>query len=119
MRDFKRRVVWEKAHDLTLGIYQVTQSFPRSEMYGLVSQLRRAAGSIPANIAEGCGRNSEAELARFLQIAAGSASEVEYDILLARDLDFIDPQKYNKLDSQVNEVKKMLNAFLKKLRAND
>ncbi len=104
---------------MTLGIYQVTQSFLRSEMYGFVSQLRLAAGSIPANIAEGCGRNSEAELARFLQIAAGSASEVEYDILLARDLDFIDPKKCNKLDSQVNEVKKMLNAFLKKLRAND
>lgn len=118
MRNFKQLVVWEKAHDVTLNIYRVTQSFPKAETYGLTSQLRRAASSVPANIAEGCGRNSDAEFAHFLQIAAGSASEVEYNLLLARDLQFIDSTEYETLDSKINEVKRMLNAFLKKLRAN-
>lgn len=84
MKDFKKLIVWKKAHEMTLNIYRTTKSFPKDEVYGLTSQLRRAASSIPANIAEGCGRNSDAELARFLQIAAGSASEVEYHLLLAR-----------------------------------
>lgn len=118
MRNFKQLVVWEKAHDVTLNIYRVTQSFLKAEMYGLTGQMRRAASSVPANIAEGCGRNSDAEFAHFLQIAAGSASEVEYNLLLARDLQFIDSTEYETLDSKINEVKRMLNAFLKKLRAN-
>lgn len=101
-----------------MDIYRTTQSFPKSEMYGLTSQLRRAASSVPANIAEGCGRNSEAEFSHFLQIAAGSASEVEYHLLLARDLNLIAAGEYSNLDSKMNEIKKMLNAFLKKLRAN-
>ncbi|MDE3057272.1 MAG: four helix bundle protein [Bacteroidota bacterium] len=104
MRNVKEILVWEKAHAMTLSIYRVTQSFPKSEMYGLTGQLRRAARSVPANIAEGCGRHTEAEFAHFLQIAAGSASEVEYHLLLARDLDYITSENYNKLDFQINKI---------------
>lgn len=118
MKDFKELLVWKKAHELTLDVYQATKSLPKEEAYGLTSQLRRAASSVPANIAEGCGRNSDAELARFLQIAAGLASEVEYHLLLARDLQYLDTEKHAKLDFQINEIKKMLNVFLQKLRAN-
>ncbi|OYV88277.1 MAG: four helix bundle protein [Ignavibacteriae bacterium 37-53-5] len=102
---------------MTLDIYRATASFPKEETYGITSQLRKAASSVPANIAEGCGRNSEAEFARFMQIAAGSASEVEYHLLLAHDLNFIEPISYTQLDSDVNEVKKMLNVFLQRLRS--
>lgn len=81
VRDFRKLKVWEKGHALTLSIYTVSQNFPREELYGLTSQMRRAASSIPTNIAEGCGRNSDAELARFMQISMGSASELEYQLL--------------------------------------
>ncbi len=86
MKDFKELKVWEKAHALTLAVYQGTRCFPREEIYGLTSQLRRAASSVAANIVEGCGRRSDGEFTRFLQIARGSASELEYHLLLARDL---------------------------------
>lgn len=85
MRDFRQIKVWEKAHQLTLQVYKMTAHFPREELYGLMSQLRRACVSIPANIAEGFGRGGNVELARFLQIAMGSAYEVEYHALLAKD----------------------------------
>jgi four helix bundle protein len=84
MQDFRKLKVWEKSHNLTLEIYKSTESFPGSEIYGLTSQTRRSCSSIPANISEGCGRKSAAEFARFLQIAMGSASELEYHLLLAR-----------------------------------
>ena len=86
MKDFRDLQVWQKAHGLTLAIYRVTVTFPRQELYGLTTQLRRASSSIAANLAEGCGRNSDAEFARFCSIAMGSASELEYHLLLARDL---------------------------------
>ena len=86
MKDFRQLKVWEKAHHLTLEIYRATASFPRAETYGLTSQIRRASSSICANLAEGCGRGGDAELARFCGIARGSASELEYHLLLARDL---------------------------------
>ncbi|HLK31639.1 MAG TPA: four helix bundle protein [Terriglobales bacterium] len=86
MKDYKHPDVWTKAHELTLSVYQASFGFPRSEVYGLTSQMRRAAISICANIAEGSGRKSDSELARFLQIARGSASELDYHVLLARDL---------------------------------
>ena len=86
MKDFRELQVWRKAHELTLAVYQITASFPREELYGLTAQLRRAGSSIAANLAEGCGRNGDAELARFCSIAMGSASELEYHLLLARDL---------------------------------
>lgn len=118
MRDFRSIKAWEKSHQLTLAIYAVTKSFPRDELFGLTSQIRRACASIPANIAEGCGRSGEAELARFFQIAAGSASELEYHLLLSHDLKLIADDDYARLTNDVTEVKRMLSAFIQKLRAD-
>jgi four helix bundle protein len=118
VKDFKSLKAWGKAHELTLKIYNVTKSFPREEVFGLTSQLRRACASIPANIAEGCGRNGDTEVARFLVIASGSASEVEYHLLLAHDLNYLDHDEYRQLDGEVNELKRMLTVFISKLKAN-
>jgi four helix bundle protein len=118
MRDFRQIKVWAKAHYLTLNIYKATSSFPRQEIYGLVSQLRRCSASIAANIAEGYGRGGNTELARFLQIGMGSASELEYHILLSKALNFVTKTVYDELQSQVVEVKKMLGALLVKVRAD-
>lgn len=118
MKDFKSLKAWGKAHELTLRIYNATKSFPKDELFGLTSQLRRAGASIPANIAEGCGRNGDAELARFLSIAAGSASEVEYHLLLAHDLNYLSHAEYEQLNEEINELKRMLTAFIQKLKAN-
>ena len=118
MRDFRELKVWEKAHRFTLQVYRITKNFPSDERFGLTVQLRRAAASVPTNIAEGCGRDSERELARFMSIAAGSASEVEYQLLLACDLNYIQDETYRELNQQVNEVKRMLNSFIQKLTAN-
>ena len=90
MKDFRKQKVWQKSHKLTLEIYKVTMGFPRDEIYGLTSQLRRCCSSIPANIAEGCGRNSDADFSRFLQISMGSATELEYHLLLSHDLGMLD-----------------------------
>ncbi|MEP6719694.1 MAG: four helix bundle protein [bacterium] len=117
MRDFRQIKVWEKAHALTLEIYQATARFPKEELYGLTSQLRRAAASIAANIAEGFGRGGNTELARFLQIGLGSAYEVEYHALLARDLGFIRADAYGELEGRIIEVKRMLAALLLKVRS--
>jgi four helix bundle protein len=116
MKDFKDLKVWEKAHLLTLLVYQETRSFPKEELYGLTSQLRRAAASVAANIVEGCGRRSDGEFSRFLQIARGSASEVEYHLLLARDLHLLDEGKYCRLDSMVVEVERMLTGLVQRVR---
>jgi four helix bundle protein len=118
MRDFTKLTVWQKSHQLALDVYAATRTFPREELYGLTSQLRRAAASIPANIAEGAGRPSEAEYARFLHIAASSGNELEYHLLLARDLNLLSPQSHQQLTAQVNQVKRMLVAFTQKLAAS-
>src|SRR5216683_2436075 len=117
MKDFRKLQVWEKAHQLALTLYHVTASFPRDETYGLVSQIRRSASSIPSNIAEGCGRDGDAELARFCTIARGSASELEYQLLLARDLLLIPASDHDKLALETEEVKRMLSALIQKLKA--
>ena len=117
MRDFRTLKVWEKSHQLTLDVYKATVRFPRDELYGLTSQIRRACASIPANIAEGCGRSGDAELARFLQIAMGSASELEYHLLLAHDLGFLNHPDYEPLAERTVEIKRMLTSFIKRLRA--
>ncbi|HOU15043.1 MAG TPA: four helix bundle protein [Anaerolineae bacterium] len=117
MRDFRTLQVWEKAHRLTLAVYKATVTFPQTELYGLTSQIRRASASIPANIAEGCGRDTETELARFMHIAAGSASELEYHLLLAHDLGFLPSAAYTDLHTNVTEIKRMLTAFTQKLKA--
>ncbi len=116
MRDFRELKVWEKAHQLALAIYRVTSKFPKDELYSLTSQMRRASASIPTNIAEGCGRDGQTELARFCQIAMGSASELEYQLLLARDLGFLNDSGYPELAASVTEVKRMLTAFIQRLR---
>jgi four helix bundle protein len=118
MRDFKTLEVWQKAHAVTLAVYKASATFPKDERYGLTSRVRRSAASIPANIAEGCGRRGGAELARFLTIAMGSASELEYHLLLAHDLTFLDNGLYRELDDELARVKRMLNAFIQKLTAN-
>jgi four helix bundle protein len=116
MKDFKELKVWEKAHALTLLVYEETRTFPKQEVYGLTSQLRRAAASVAANIVEGCGRRSDGEFTRFLQIARGSASELEYHILLARDVQLLTEAVYGNLDSKVVEVERMLTGLVKKVR---
>lgn len=118
MKDFRQLKVWEKAHQLALAVYKTTKSFPKEELHGLTSQIRRSSMSIPTNIAEGCGRNTNAEFARFLQIAMGSASETEYQLLLSHDLGFIDPEQYAILNQDVTEIKRMIASLLKTLRAD-
>ena len=116
MRNLRALKVWEKSHRLVLGVYGATGTFPREETYGLTTQLRRCCASIPANIAEGCGRSSEAELGRYLLIAMGSASELEYHLLLTRDLGYLGAQDYRELSQRTGEVKRMLSALIVKLR---
>ena len=118
MKDFRQLKVWEKAHQLALAIYKVTKGFPKEEIYGLTSQIRRASMSVPTNIAEGCGRNTDADFARFLQIAMGSASETEYQLLLSHDLEFLTKEQYEKLNTDVTEIKRMLTSLIQTLRAN-
>jgi len=103
---------------LTLQLYKITSAFPQEERYGLTSQIRRAAASIPANIAEGCGRNTQSELARFVHIASGSASELKYHLLLARDFNYLDESKHAELERAVDEIKRMLYGFEKTVQSN-
>ena len=118
MKDFRQLKVWEKSHQLALTVYKATKGFPKEELYGLTSQIRRSSMSIPTNIAEGCGRFTDANFARFLQMAMGSASETEYQLILARDLDFLPKDSYEKLHTEVEEVKRMLASLLKTIRTN-
>jgi four helix bundle protein len=116
MKGFKELKVWQKAHAMTLAVYDMTRTFPREELYGLTSQLRRSAASVGANIAEGCGRRSDGEIARFLQIARGSASEIEYHILLARDLHYFGEHQFRELSCQADELQRMLTALIQRFR---
>ncbi len=118
MQDFRELKIWQRSHRLTLDVYRVSRSFPKDELFGLISQTRRASASVPANIAEGCGRNGDPEFARFLQIAMGSACELEYHLLLAFDLKFLKESDYNALSKETVEIKRMLSGFLTKLRAS-
>jgi four helix bundle protein len=118
MEDFKNLKVWVKAHQLTLAIYQSTCTFPREEIYGLTSQMRRASSSIGANIAEGCGRRSDPEMKRFVQIARGSASELEYHLLLARDLQLLTVEEFKDLEPKVFEIQRMLASLSQRLGAS-
>jgi len=116
MRDHEELEVWQKADQLTLKIYRATEAFPRSEIFGLRSQIRRAAGSVGANLAEGCGRWSDRELARYIQIAMGSASELQNHLRLAKDLEFLEDAQYAQLFKELTSVRQMLTAFLQRLR---
>jgi four helix bundle protein len=116
LKDFKELKVWHKAYDLALAVYEVSRSFPREEMYGLTSQLRRASVSVGANIAEGCGRRSDGELVRFLQIARGSASEIEHHLLLARDLKFLEAATHQDIEKRLQEVQRMLTSLVSSIQ---
>jgi four helix bundle protein len=118
VQDFRELKVWSKARVLTLDVYRASMSFPRDEIYGLTSQMRRASVSIGANIAEGACRRDDVDFARFLQMAAGSASEVEYHLLLARDLSLLEDSDYQRLSDEAVEVKRMLASLMQKLRAD-
>jgi four helix bundle protein len=115
MRDFRELKVWQKAHQVAVNVFRHSRSFPAEERFGLTAHLRKSATSVPSNIAEGCGRDTEKELGRFLSIAAGSASELEYQLLLAHDLEYLPPDAYADLKEQVAEVKRMLYRFMQSL----
>ena len=117
MQAFRNLEVWRVSHELTLQVYVATRAFPNDERFGLTSQLRRAAASIGANLAEGCGRGSDADFARFTQIANGSASELVYHLMLARDLGYLGADQFAALDAQAQRVMRMLTSLLKRLRA--
>lgn len=118
MKDFRNLIVWQKSHKLTSQIYQASANFPRSELYGLTSQIRRCSASIGANIAEGCGKRGNNELQRYLQIASGSASELDYHLLLSGDLTFLPDVEYRDLARDLTEVRKMLTSLLLKIDAD-
>lgn len=115
MKDFRNFIVWQKSHQLTLDVYKAVNNFPKDEQFGLISQMKRSSSSIPTNIAEGCGRNTDKDFARFLIIAFGSANELEYQFILSGDLNFINKETNEQLLSQIQEIKKMLNALISKL----
>ncbi|MGB3778330.1 MAG: four helix bundle protein [Tunicatimonas sp.] len=117
MIDFKTLRVWELFHEIALDIYRITRKFPLEELYGLTSQMRKSASSAPTNTAEGCGRNTDPDLAKFLTIAMGSASELEYQLLLSKNLEYIDQDEYETIVEKLITAKKMLNTFLQKVRA--
>ena len=119
MQDFRNLKVWEKAHELTLEIYRLTSGFPKDEVFGLTSQMRRSSASIPTNLAEGCGRFGNAELTRFARVSMGSASELEYQLLLSHDLKLISDSAYEPLAERTAEVKKMLASLVRGMRRID
>jgi len=117
MQNYKDLIVWKKAHENALMIYDHTRGFPKEEQFGITSQIRRASVSIPTNIAEGCGKSTKKDFANYLQIAFGSTQEVEYLLLLSLELGYFDKIQYEKINSMTNEVKAMLISLLKKVRA--
>ena len=118
MRDYQHLEIWQRSHKLTLRVYSVTQHFPKAEAYGLASQMRRSASSVPTNIAEGCGRESIAELKRFLTIAAGSSSELQYQFILSKDLNYIDETLFKELFDEISQIRRMLYSYSEKLKTD-
>ena len=118
MQDFKRLEVWQLAHQLTLSIYAATTKFPPDERFGLTSHLRRAASSVGANLAEGCGRGTDIDFARFVPMATGSATEVECHLLSAKDLGYLEINVMRQIDDSLQRVRSMMIALLKRLRSN-
>ena len=119
MSDYKKLKVWEDAHKFTVDIYNITQKFPNNEQYGLTSQIRRSASSIPTNIVEGCGQLNNGNLIRFLGIAKGSAFEVEYQLLLSKDLGYIKDNEYKILDEKIQSIICMLIGLIKSLKSKN
>ena len=119
MRDYKKYDTWKIAHELVKEIYTISESFPKSELFGLTSQIRRASVSIPTNIAEGCGRSTDKEFARFLEISIGSTNETEYLLLLSCDLGFTTEEKLLSLNPKLNLIRQKLIQLRKKLLNNN
>ena len=117
MRDFHKLIIWQRSHQLALKVYSICKFFPKDELFGLTSQIRRAVSSIPTNIAEGCGRSSNKDFAHFLQIAIGSAAEVEYELLLAHDLNYINENDYQTLTEETVAVRKMIIKYQSELKS--
>ena len=117
MRDFHKLIIWQRSHQLALKVYSISKFFPKDELFGLTSQIRRAVSSIPTNVAEGCGRASNKDFAHFLQIAIGSAAEVEYELLLAHDLDYINNSDYQFLTEETVAVRKMIIKYQSELKS--
>jgi four helix bundle protein len=115
MRNFLNLEIWKKSHQLTLKIYKTTKHFPKEETFGLTSQMRRSSSSIPTNIAEGCGRNSNPQLANFLQIVSGSCSELQYQIILSKELSYITEEVFYELHADVIDVRRMIFGYRDKL----
>lgn len=118
MQDYRRLQVWQRSHQFVLEVYRLTSLFPADEQFGLTGQIRRCAVSIPSNIAEGSARGSDPDFSRFMHIAMGSAAELDYQLLLARDLELMESTEYQKLADELSEIRRMLNAFNQKLKAN-
>lgn len=116
MKDFKELIIWQRSHKLTLSIYNLSKSFPREEIYGLTSQMLRSAASIPTNIAEGTGRNTDPDFNRFLVLAMGSAAELEYQLILSKDLGYCNLAEFESLTNELIEIRKMINAFIQKIQ---
>ena len=119
MRNFRNLQIWQKAHELTLLIYQVTALYPEHEKYGLISQMRRASASIAINLAEGCGRETPKDFAHFIQIAIGSCSELEYELLLSKDLGYMSQESYYDLSSRTAELLRMMVSYNERIRENN
>ena len=118
MVNYKNYKVWQKSHSLVFEIYKVMNDFPKEEKFNLTSQIRRATLSIPTNIAEGCGRETQKELIRFLYISSGSAHELDYLILVSSELNIIQKEKATFLLSEIDQIKKMLAALIKKIKSS-
>ena len=118
MQDFRKLEVWQRSHALSLNVYAATRAFPADEKFGLTNQLRRAATSVESNLAEGSSRGSDADFRRFVQMAIGSASEVECQLLLARDLGFLSPADHSRMEADLQQTKRMLIRLSQKLMAN-
>ena len=117
MRNYRDLQVWSKSYALTLELYRSSRVFPKEELYGLTSQLRRAALSIGANLAEGCGRRTNAEMARFVRIAMGSASELDHHLLLCKDLGLLENDRYRGFARDLTEIRKMLSSLLNSIES--
>lgn len=115
MRNFLNLKIWKRSHLFTLKIYNITKSFPREEVFGLSSQMRRSSSSIPTNIAEGCGRNTNPQFIHFLNIASGSCSEIQYQLILSKDLTYISEEAFEELHSEIIEIRKMIYHYASKL----
>lgn len=116
MQNYQDLKVWQKSHQFVLAVYQLTNDFPKTEIFGLTSQMRRATVSISANLAEGCGKNSMLDIANFFQISLGSLHETEYYLLLSKDLNYISIEMFDKRNSEIREIKAMLISLIKKIR---